>query len=178
MDLDKNGPAFVAGGGVATYTMTATNNGTVGIGFPELSLPMTWEDSIPPGLIYVAGSATSANTLPPGQTVQVYWSTDGGVTWLDSEPAPASVTTVRWTLGAALASGTGATMSFQAEVPVSYPSVVIDNTAILKLGPIGELDRDTVGHVRAAGFTVTGVDHVFLDTVKIIHAQKPAGSGT
>jgi len=40
-----------------------------------------------------------------------------------------------------------------------------------RFGP--ELDRDTVANVRAAGFEITGVNHVFLDTVKTIHAVKP-----
>ncbi len=41
-----------------------------------------------------------------------------------------------------------------------------------RFGP--ELDRDTVGNVQAAGFELTAVNHVFLDTVKTIHAIKPA----
>jgi len=41
-----------------------------------------------------------------------------------------------------------------------------------RFGP--ELDRDTVAHVQAAGFELTAVNHVFLDTVKTIHAIKPA----
>jgi ubiquinone/menaquinone biosynthesis C-methylase UbiE len=43
-----------------------------------------------------------------------------------------------------------------------------------RFGP--ELDRDTVANVRAAGFEITGVEHIFLDTVKAIHAVKPPGS--
>ena len=39
-----------------------------------------------------------------------------------------------------------------------------------RFGP--ELDRDTVANVRAAGFRITEVHHVFLDTVKTIHAVK------
>jgi ubiquinone/menaquinone biosynthesis C-methylase UbiE len=35
-----------------------------------------------------------------------------------------------------------------------------------------ELDRDTVANVRAAGFRVNEVNHLFLDTVKTIHAEK------
>jgi len=41
-----------------------------------------------------------------------------------------------------------------------------------RFGP--ELDRDTVANVRSADFEITGVNHVFLDTVKTIHAVKPA----
>jgi ubiquinone/menaquinone biosynthesis C-methylase UbiE len=39
-----------------------------------------------------------------------------------------------------------------------------------RFGP--ELDRDTVANVKAAGFEITGVNHVFLDTVKTIHAVR------
>jgi len=41
-----------------------------------------------------------------------------------------------------------------------------------RFGP--ELDRDTVSNVSAAGFELTAVDHIYLDTVKTIHAIKPA----
>jgi ubiquinone/menaquinone biosynthesis C-methylase UbiE len=40
-----------------------------------------------------------------------------------------------------------------------------------RFGP--EITRDTVANVRAAGFELIGVDHVFLDTVKTIHAIRP-----
>ena len=41
-----------------------------------------------------------------------------------------------------------------------------------KLGPA--MNRDTVGNVRAAGFEVLEVNHIFLDVVKTIIARKPA----
>jgi len=40
-----------------------------------------------------------------------------------------------------------------------------------RFGP--ELDRDTVNNVRAAGLQLQAVNHVYLDTVKTIHAIKP-----
>jgi len=40
-----------------------------------------------------------------------------------------------------------------------------------RFGP--DLDRDTIANVRDAGFRIMDVDHVFLDTVKIIHAVNP-----
>jgi len=48
------------------------------------------------------------------------------------------------------------------------------NPVASSLGP--ELNRDTVTNVEAAGFEITDVNHVFLDTVKTIHAVKPPGS--
>jgi ubiquinone/menaquinone biosynthesis C-methylase UbiE len=41
-----------------------------------------------------------------------------------------------------------------------------------KIGP--DMNRDTVSNVRAAGFEVTEVNHVFLDIVKTIKAVRPA----
>ena len=41
-----------------------------------------------------------------------------------------------------------------------------------KIGP--DMNRDTVSNVRAAGFEITEVNHIFLDIVKTIKAQKPA----
>jgi ubiquinone/menaquinone biosynthesis C-methylase UbiE len=39
-----------------------------------------------------------------------------------------------------------------------------------RFGP--ELDRDTIANVRVAGFRITEINHVFLDTVKTIHAVR------
>ena len=50
----------------------------------------------------------------------------------------------------------------------------IMNPLSRKFGP--EVTRDTVANVRAAGFELTDVNHVFLDTVKTIHAVRPAAS--
>jgi ubiquinone/menaquinone biosynthesis C-methylase UbiE len=47
----------------------------------------------------------------------------------------------------------------------------IMNPMASRFGP--ELTRDTVANVQAAGFQLTDVNHVFLDTVKTIHAIKP-----
>lgn len=41
-----------------------------------------------------------------------------------------------------------------------------------RVGP--ETDRDTVVNVRAAGYRITEVNNIFLDTVKTIHAVNPA----
>jgi len=141
--FDKTGTAVVTNGGNATYTLTAGNTGTSGLGFPEISLPFVFEDSVPSSLVYVAGSATSSNSIPSGNSVTVSWSTDNGATWVLSEPAAASVTRIRWTLGSALAPSATATVSFQATLPITYPSVTVNNTAVIKLGNTGELASDT-----------------------------------
>jgi len=48
------------------------------------------------------------------------------------------------------------------------------NPLARRLGP--ELTRDTPANVKAAGFEITGINHLFLDTVKTIHALKPPTS--
>ena len=42
-----------------------------------------------------------------------------------------------------------------------------------RFGP--ELNRDTVGNARRAGFSVMGVENVYLDVVRIVHASAPGG---
>lgn len=141
--FDKTGTPVVTAGGVASFSLTAGNTGTQGLGIPELSLPFTFEDTVPSGLVYVPGSATSSNTIPSGNSVNVFWSTDGGATWLASEPPAASVTGIRWILASPLAAGATATVGFQASLPITYPSVTVNNTAVIKLGPTGELATDS-----------------------------------
>lgn len=143
VSFDKTGTAVVTNGGNATYTLTAGNTGSSGLGFPELSLPFVFEDSVPSSLVYVAGSATSSNSIPSGNSVTVTWSTDNGATWVSSEPAATSVTRIRWTLSTALAPSTSASVSFQATLPITYPSVTVDNTAVIRLGNTGELASDS-----------------------------------
>ena len=141
----KTGPTAVAGGGTASYSLAATNTGTTGLGDLSLSLPFVFEDAVPPGLVYVAGSATSSNTIPPGNSVTASWSTDNGATWESVEPVAADVTDIRWTLSAPLAPAlTPTTVGFQATVPVLYASATIDNTGVAKLGTSGSLASDTV----------------------------------
>ena len=90
--FNKTGPALVAGGSNATYSLTATNSGSSGLGIPQQALPFVFEDAIPAGLVYVASTATAGNTIPAGNSVSVSWSTDNGVTWVTTEPAASSVT--------------------------------------------------------------------------------------
>ena len=47
------------------------------------------------------------------------------------------------------------------------------NPLVRKAGP--EVNRDTVSNVAAAGFEVRGVENVYLDVVRMIHAVSPVG---
>ncbi len=142
--FDKSGPVNVAGGSNATYVLSATNNeATKKFGWPELGIPLIFQDNIPANLIYVAGSATTANSPPAGLTYAVSWSTDGGLTWVNTEPAAASVTGIRWTLSGTLAAGQTAAVSFQATVPTNYPGAIVNNTGCLNVGTDSNFACDT-----------------------------------
>ncbi|MCF7730176.1 MAG: hypothetical protein K9N23_00735, partial [Akkermansiaceae bacterium] len=145
--FDKSGPTTLAGGANATYILSAANNELAGsnkvFGWPNLALPLVFQDRIPSGLTYVAGSATAANAPPLGESFVVAWSLDGGLTWVPTEPAAASVTAIRWTMSGTLAPGQSTAVQFQASVPTSYPSAIISNTGCLKKGPDANFACDT-----------------------------------
>ncbi len=142
--FDKSGPVNIAGGSNATYILSAANNDTTQkFGWPDLALPLVFQDSIPASLVYVAGSATSSNAPPSGQAYAVSWSTDGGATWVTTEPAAASVTTIRWALSGALSPGETAAVTFQAAVPSHYSGAFVSNTGCLKKGPDTDFACDT-----------------------------------
>ncbi len=143
--FDKSGPASILLGSDATYTLSATNNGSQSFGWPQLSLPLVFQDSIPDGLVYVAGSAEDGPNVPPsGQTFAVSWSTDDGATWVTTEPTAADVTTIRWTLSGSLAPTETATVQFKATVPTGYVGLTVDNTGCLRKGTETEFACDTV----------------------------------
>jgi hypothetical protein len=147
MTFDKSGPTSIAGGSNATYLLTATNNEQSGanrfFGWPELSLPLVFQDSLPDNLVYVAGSATAANTATSGQTFTVYWSIDNGATWVTTEPTPAAVTDIRWIMSGTLGPGETAVVGFEATVPANYPGVAVENTGCLKKGTEVDFACDT-----------------------------------
>lgn len=158
LTFDKTGPATVALGGTITYSVTATNTGLYAIGDPQLSLPFNFQDSIPPGTVYVASSATGS---APANTVSISWSTDNGATFVTTEPLASSVTTVRWTLGAPFSPAATATVGFQVSVPANYSANTVDNTAVAKLGNTGEIAPDSVS-TRLTGINTLG-DLVWRD---------------
>lgn len=171
VNFDKSGPEQVSKGGEVTYSLTATNlsTGTTNFGWPELALPAVIEDSVPSGLEYVAGSATSANVPPPGQSFTVTWSTDGGATWSAIEPATGTTgVSIRWTLSGSLGTDSTApdqnnmaTVTFKAIVPSGYTGLSIDNTGCLKTGTETSYACDTAT-TRVLGENVVG-DLVWRD---------------
>jgi len=90
---------------VVTYSFSYTNVGYAGD--PSVK-SFVLHDTIPAGMTYVAGTATSYERA----TVEWY----NGSAWVTVEPAPASVERIRWTLAAPLASGASGLASFQVTV--------------------------------------------------------------
>ncbi|HND53649.1 MAG TPA: DUF4347 domain-containing protein, partial [Pirellulaceae bacterium] len=133
----KVGSTSVSKGGVATFAISATNppTSTQPYAAPQNGFHVVFTDAIPANTTYVAGSASAANVLPTGTTATVRYSTDGGATWSNSEPAVATtVTNLAWWLSSSLAPGATATVSFQATVAANYPGTVLPNTGGVGLG--------------------------------------------
>ena len=130
LSFDKTGPVSTPTGADVEFSMTVTNDGGGDLGFPVGGAALVVEDSVPADLDYLAGSAASNNTLPSGVTATIRYSTDGGATWTNSEPAPANtVTDIQWWLDQSLPGGGSATVTFMANVPLSYPATTIENCA-------------------------------------------------
>ena len=155
----------VALGGAIQYTVAYTNSGTVAVGVPDEGVPLVIQDSVPAGRVYVAGSATSSNTLPSGVTAyHVLYSTNG-ISWTTTEPSPASsVKHIQWWLNDALAAGAAGIVRFSVTVSSSYslPTPWIDNVAGLSFGNTAPFATDDAT-TRVIGVNALG-DTVFADT--------------
>ena len=166
VELVKSADAAVTGGGSnISYTVAFTNAGAASVGQPDFLLPLVVQDSIPPGTVYVAGSADSNNTLPSGVTgYTVYYSTNSGALWSSSEPAVASdVTDLQWWLSDTLVSGAQGAVTFDVLVDDPAPPLV-HNVAGLSLGntiPFVEDDATTLvtgtNQISGTVFEDTGV---------------------
>ncbi|MDD5705997.1 MAG: SdrD B-like domain-containing protein [Kiritimatiellae bacterium] len=164
--LDKNASVTtVAAGGSIAYSVAYTNSGVVSAGDPTIGLPLVVQDSVPAGTAYVSGSATAANTLPSGvSSYTVFYSTDGGVTWTQTEPDAALVTDLQWWLSDELPAGAAGVIRFSVNVDNPYlePSPVVHNVAGISFGdtaPFATDDADTI----VLGNNVLG-DTVYADT--------------
>ncbi|HEX2832809.1 MAG TPA: SdrD B-like domain-containing protein [Thermoanaerobaculia bacterium] len=123
-----DGTTSTTTGSTLTYSASSTNNTGVPLGAPDYGVPMVITDAIPAGTTYVAGSADDSpntNLTEPtgtGSYTQDYtdldgnvdtctinynitssqyvilYSTNGGTVWTTTEPAPASVTNIKWLL--------------------------------------------------------------------------------
>jgi uncharacterized repeat protein (TIGR01451 family) len=165
--IDKTADkATVLPGNNIAYTVAFTNAGEVALGDATVGLPLVVQDSIPDGVVYVAGSATSGNIPPDGLAAyQVLYSSDGGATWSDEEPViAASVTDLQWWLSAALpVAGTGIVrFTVAVDNPYEEPSPLIVNVAGLSFGNGVPFDTDDA-QTLVLGANSVG-DTLFADT--------------
>ncbi len=118
-----------------TFEITIANTGPVAVGAPALGIPLIIEDTIPSGTNFIAGSAAADNTLPTGVSgYTLMYSTDGGDTWTTTEPAPGSLTKVRWLLDSPLQPGAAGTVRFKVVVPGTYNMPFVCNGANANFG--------------------------------------------
>ncbi len=117
------------------YEITILNSGPVAVGAPALGIPLMIEDTIPAGTNFIIGSATENNSLPAGVSgYTILYSTDGGDTWTATEPAPGSVTKIRWMLDSPLQPGASGTVRFRVVVPGTYNMPFVCNSASASIG--------------------------------------------
>ena len=149
-------------GDTIEYSLSIENLGSSGLGVPLTGAGLVIRDSIPAGMVYVAGSADANNTLPAGTAANTLFSTDGGVTWQVDEPAVAAdVTDIQWHLSEPLASGQTATVTFQVMIPTDYTGGTVDNCAETSIGTGNEFDEDCETVVIGGNNSLSGT--VFLD---------------
>ena len=144
LTLDKTAPVSVTPGSAATFGISATNTGSSTIGDPNLGVPFVIEDDIPAGVTYKANSASVTN-LPSGNTASISYATGSPYQWSTTEPVdPATVKAIRWTLTTAgLEASKNFAVSFQVDVPISYATRTLENTAVARYNGIGILASDS-----------------------------------
>jgi len=136
LTIDKVVDQVLSGpGSNLNYTITFTNNGTVAVGQPDLSLPLVVSDSIPMGATYVAGSAATNNLLPAGVAAYtIFYSTNNAATWFIGEPTPAdSVTDIQWWLSDPLEVEAHGAVTFEVLIDDPAPPLIY-NVAGLTFG--------------------------------------------
>jgi len=142
-----------------TWTITYRNDSGLPIGDPGTGNGLTVrEDAIPANTTYVAGSAACSGSCI------IYYSTDNGVTWTTTEPAPTSVTRIKWFISQVIPAGSSGTVGFQSKVNSDVMGApLICNSASAGVGDCPFAPTDTV---CANG----GVD---LDLVKVTSDHSP-----
>ncbi len=157
--FDKSGP--VSSGGVLpvnlTYELSLTNNEATPVGLPLFSMPLVISDAIPAGTEYVAGTATSTG-LP---ATTVLYSTDNGVTWVNSEPPANTVTNIQWWLDDVLGAAASVTASFDVTIPNTYIAPLVENEAGVGFGSNDPFITDDAVTIVEGPYSIDGT--VFND---------------
>jgi len=147
-----------------TWTITYTNDTDLPMGDPGSGNELTIrEDAIPPNTTYVAGSATCSGNCT------IYYSTDNGITWTTTEPAPSNVTSIKWFINEPIPAYSTGWVSFQSKVNSDVSGTPpICNTAS---AGIADCPFDPSDTVCANGI---GAD---LDLLKVVNDKSPCQGG-
>ena len=159
VDFTKSGPTSIAPPGTITYTLAATNTGTVDVGSLSLGVPLVIEDSIPEGTVYELGSATADNS-PDGEVTVLYDLATTGLT--TTEPTDASlVVGLQWWLDTAFEPGDSMVVHFAVSMPGAYEEPAVENEGCIGIGGVTTFDCDTSTTFKEGTLTIG--DTVFAD---------------
>ena len=119
-------------GDTLTWTITYGNTTDYPIGDPDSGNGLVViDEGIPADTTYVAGSATCSGDCT------IFYSTDDGLTWTATEPAPGDVTKIKWYINDTVPASTdpAGTVSFQTTINSGISSnTTICNTASAHIG--------------------------------------------
>jgi len=155
----QSNPQTATANTTLTWTITYRNDSGLPIGDPGTGNGLTVrEDAIAANTTYVAGSATCSGNCT------IYYSTDNGVTWNTTEPAPSQLTRIKWFINQVIPAGSTGTVSFQSKVNSGVIGApLICNTASAGVGDCPFAPTDTV-------CVNGGAD---LDLVKVVSDHSP-----
>ncbi len=132
VEITKSAPGTANESTTVTYSLGFVNNSaTTAAGLTlssggSVDAGLMISDTIPAGLVYVAGSAAANNTIPTGNSVTIRYYDTVASNWTTTEPTAANVGAIQWWLNEPLAvngSGNNAgTATFQAAIPATYIS--------------------------------------------------------
>jgi uncharacterized repeat protein (TIGR01451 family) len=152
-------PQTATGNTTLTWTITYRNTSDAPMGDPGSGNGLTVrEGGIPTNTTYVAGSANCSGSCI------IYYSTDNGVTWTTTEPAPGNVTRIKWFVNEAIPAHSTGWVRFQSQVNpdvTGYPLICNNASA-----GVADCPFDPVDIVCANG----GAD---LDILKVVSDKSP-----
>ena len=153
-------PSSGAANTTFTWTITYSNNSDYPVGDPENGNGLVLiDEAVPANTTYVAGSATCSGTCV------MYYSTDSGATWNQTEPVPASsVNKLKWYIDQIVPAHSSGTVSFQSKVDSGVPgNPVICNSASAQI--------DDGASLGATGVCANG--GVDLELTKLVDQSVP-----
>ncbi len=156
----KSAPGSQAESTTFTYQIPFQNNSTttqagLTLSSGGVNAGLMISDTVPVGLQYVGGSASSSNSVPTGNSVSIRYSTDSGVTWSSTDPgttlsSSGAQVMLQWWLNEPLdVSGSGKNSGYvrlQATIPSGYitggGAPFVENCSAASFGEGAPFDSD------------------------------------